>query len=654
MEMTRARGSTPAWVAFAYAAGFALIFLGERVITSVEWLHWLLTSIGTMAVVSLTVARWIAVSRVTGERRRVERSLAILSTCGVCAIALYFTTTEVVEQAIGIGRMPLASRFRYEGAATVVWVALVICALVPMLFAEYALFPMRGSTGVEWRRVRQALVAGLTLALAATYGALFTFTTGQLDLKADFSYFHTARPSESTRKIAASARDPIQVLAFFPQVNPVGTEVGAYLRDLARGIPVVQVREEDRLLVPDVAKQAKVFEDGVIVIERGPERESISLGVDIAAARPKLKGLDAEFQKALLKVLRERRTAYFTVGHGELNDTQPTAQNDGRTGRVIRQILEQQNYLVRDLSSATGLAVEVPEDASLVLVLGPQQPFLPEETAALGRYAARGGRLFLCLDPEARTAIAPLAEIVGLTVSSSVLANDKVHLRRRFNDSDHAILVTNRYSSHASVSTLSRFSSRPVIFVGAGALDKKPGADSALRVDFTVRSLPDTFADDNGNFLFDAAAEKRQAYALAAAVSKPTGATPQPGASPSGAKPSEEMRAFVLADADAVSDAVLGNEANVLLVADAVRWMGGEESFAGMISTPEDVRIEHTKQKDLVWFYGTIFGAPAIVVGSGLFYTRRLRRPKREGAPAAHPDRQADRVDKTRGSESTA
>jgi hypothetical protein len=105
------------------------------------------------------------------------------------------------------------------------------------------------------------------------------------------------------------------------------------------------------------------------------------------------------------------------------------------------------------------------------------------------------------------------------------------------------------------------------------------------------------------------------------------------------------MRAFVLGDADAMSDAAVGPEGtgadgNVLLLADAVRWLGGEESFAGAVSTAEDVRIEHTKQKDMVWFYGTIFAAPALVLGSGLLYTRRLaRKGPRKPRPAAGADR---------------
>jgi hypothetical protein len=46
------------------------------------------------------------------------------------------------------------------------------------------------------------------------------------------------------------------------------------------------------------------------------------------------------------------------------------------------------------------------------------------------------------------------------------------------------------------------------------------------------------------------------------------------------------------------------------------------------VNTEEDIKIEHTQKKDLVWFYSTIFGAPALVLGLGLTFSRRSRRPR--------------------------
>jgi hypothetical protein len=611
-----------------------LVFLGERVFSTVTWLRQGLLGLGVLSVLTLTALRWIATRAADGERRSVERALAILSTTSAVAILVYLTTAEPFEGLLGLTKLATETRARYETAATVTWIAFLVGSFLPMFFAERALQPMRRAARIEWRRVRDAMVAGLTLGLALIYATLFAYVAGELNVKADFSYFHTERPSESTRKIVASVsdKDKVKALAFFPQVNEVGTEVGSYLRDL-RDLPNVEVQVYDRLLVPQIAKDAGVLDDGVIVIEHGTQRESISIGTDIQSARPKLRTLDTEVQKALLKVLRAKRNAYLSVGHGELNDAQPTPQNEGRTGKGIREILQQQNYVLHDLSSATGLGADVPDDAALVLVLGPEQGFLPEEVLSLKRYAERGGKLFLCLDPDSKIDLAPLADLVGLTVSTSVLANDKVHMRRRFNDSDRVILATNRFSSHASVSTLSRLSSRPVLFLGAGSLTKKAGADAALKIDFAVRSMPDTFNDENGNFTLDPPAEKRSAYALAAAVSKNVPSSQDPSK-----KRSDEIRAFVVADADAVSDAAFQNEGNVLLVADALHWLTGEESLAGARSVAEDVRIEHTKQKDLLWFYGTIFGAPAVVLGIGLLYTRRRARRSNKSSYSPPPE----------------
>lgn len=90
---------------------------------------------------------------------------------------------------------------------------------------------------------------------------------------------------------------------------------------------------------------------------------------------------------------------------------------------------------------------------------------------------------------------------------------------------------------------------------------------------------------------------------------------------------------FVIADADCLSDLAIGfAETNQIFFVDAVRWLSGDESFSGEIATPEDVRIQHTKQKDVFWFYGTIIGAPALLLGMGLLVTRRTRRTARRQA----------------------
>jgi hypothetical protein len=361
-----------------------------------------------------------------------------------------------------------------------------------------------------------------------------------------------------------------------------------------------------------------VTQDGVLIVARGPTDETMSIGTEMEPARAKLKVLDQDFQKNLIKVSREVRIAYLTTGHGEMNEGGDPAE--GRTAGGVRKLFEQQNYSVRDLGLAQGLGNEIPKDATIVLVLGPVRPFLPGEVATLKKYADGGGHLFLALDPDAKVDLDPLADIAGLTFQPVPLANEKMHLRRRFNDSDRTILVTNRFSSHASVSTLSRNSSRAhVVFAGAAGLDASPRSASNFKIDFCIKAMQDTFADANGDFQQQDTEKKNSVFNLAAAVSN----IKDPHADMD--KLGKEIRIFAIGDADAVSDAVMGNDANALLFIDAIRWLGGEESFTGAITSTEDVKIEHTKQKDLVLFYGTIFFVPALVAGLGLLLSRRSR-----------------------------
>ncbi|MCA9592656.1 MAG: Gldg family protein [Myxococcales bacterium] len=665
----------PLWTVPLYVAGLVFVFIGERVLASLPTAHWVVTLIGLLSVVGATVVRFSPRFRVGGERRDIEKLLAILSLTGVIALGIYFATTEWGQTKLGLAAMDPEARERWQGILTILWVSLVAVSVVPMLFAEAALLPMRRAPLPESRRVRAAVVSGFSLVLAAVYGALFVYAATGADVKADYSYFKTSEPSESTKKVAQALTEPVDVIAFFPEVNEIKPEVERYLRGVSAGNPNLKVEVQDRLLIPKRARELRATQDGVIVLSRGSVTESLSIGTDERTARPKLKTLDRDFQEKLLKLLRSRRTAYLTVGHGELNDKTPGA-TEGSGVRILRTLLQKQNYLVKDLGLTQGLGSDVPDDASIVMVLGPSEPFAPEELGALERYAKRGGKLFMALDPEAvregegagapatgesaapptsaappasaapatsgeappaappsknASALEALAAVVGLRFSPVVLANENQHVRRRFNDSDRTLLFSNRFSSHASVSTLSRASARAAVVVfGAGSLDRAAGTTN--KVDFAVRSMAGTFADANKNYRIDAG-ESPSSFNIAAAVSAKAVTPPKKKPEPKDKKDqkkddaADETRAFVLADADALTDVVMANVlGNQVLLLDAVRWLGGEESFAGEVNSEEDVSIEHTKEKDLVWFYGTIFGAPALVLALGLTFARRSRK----------------------------
>lgn len=690
---TRGRGAPPFTIAL-YLGGLVLVYLGERVLVTVERAASFTTVAGVALTLAATALRFAPHFRVGGERKTIESLLAGLSVAGLLGLLVYFLTDGALSDRLGIDSMPVERRDAVREVSRVVWVSLIALGVVPMVFVETALRPMVNSERPESRRVRSAAGAGLSLALAAIYGSLLVYAASGVDLRVDYSYFRTSRPSESTRAYVRGMNEDLRVVAFFPEVNEVRTEVLGYLRELAAAAPRLKLEVHDRLLVPKLAKELRAVQDGVIVLSRGSSIQSLSIGTELDTARPKLKTLDRDFQEQLLKVLRTRRTAYLTVGHGELNDgpRSPAAGDAQRGAQILRTLIQRQNFTVKDLGLAQGLGREVPEDADLVLALGPTEAFAPEELQALGRYAERGGRLVLALDadafstkdlvtaeqareeatgeaeagrrdspppasapaasttpsseaapppgqpdaaliPQGSAAASALAGLVGLTFVPEPLANDKHHVPVRYNESDRIALVTNSFSSHASVTTLSRNQSRAaVVMFGAGSLEKGQAA-ADTKIDFPIRSMTGTFRDKNRNYSADPDEKTSSVFNLAAAITRPVAgaaAAPKPDEKTKADKPkaqdTRELRAFVLADADALSDLVLGRVVgNQVLFVDGLRWLVGEESVQGLPNTEEDKRIEHTKQVDLGWFYATIFGAPALVLGLGLLVSRKSR-----------------------------
>lgn len=652
-----ARGGSPAWVAPAYLAGLVLLYLGERVIVTLDKVSQATSGLGVALVLVATAVRFLPQYRGTEERGSIERLLGWLSLTGVLGVLIYFASTSFGLDLLGISGLKAEARERIETLLLIGWVTLIAISVLPMAFAEAALFPMRDTAHLEARRVKAAASSGFALALAAAYCVLFVFAAGQTKAQADYSYFKTSEPGSSTRKLIESFNDTLKITAFFPDVSDVRGEVAGYLSELTKGVPNVELSVVDRYLEPKLAKDLKVFSDGTIVFAKGDTTKTLSVGTEMQTARPKLKTLDKDVQEQLYKLLRSRRVAYLTVGHGEMNGASAQDKAKGRSADIFQELLRSQNYQIRNLGLGQGLGKEVPDDAELVVVLGPTEPFAPEELASLKRFSDRGGHLLIALDADSVTNDVPshpaqtepagvaatgagapmvaeqgldeLAGLVGLDYSAALLANDSHHVRRRANNSDRALLISNRFSSHASVSTLSRNATRAaVLFARTGSLAAAPNTD--VKVDMAVRAMGGTFADINANYEYDKD-EKKESYNLAAAVSKtiaaPVGEAPAADAEGEEDASVKEMRAFVIADADSMSDLLMSNFGpNRLLLMDAVRWLGGEDSFAGEVNDEEDVRIEHSKQKDLVWFYSTIVGMPALVLGLGLTLARRARR----------------------------
>jgi hypothetical protein len=505
---------------------------------------------------------------------------------------------------------------------------------------------------VEYQRVRDAGWSGLTVALAASLLMVTCQVANERNVRRDVSYFKTSAPGDPTIGTAKRFEEPVKVLLFFPAVNQVKEEVRAYFDALQAASGRITIEEVDRMSSPTVASDHKVQKDGTVVLVRGEgdkqKSEKIELDTDMEKARRgkgKLRNLDREVYAVLLKLLRDKRKAYLTVGHGELNDPDSIAPE--KKGRVqerrttaLKKRLTDLNYEAKELGLIDLASTGVPDDATVVLMLAPTSPLDPTELAAIDKYLEKGGRLLVALDPRAEATLGALEGRLGVTFDPGPLTDDKAHLRQRRDLSDRRWAITTQFSAHASTTTLSRSVDKGLLLIDSGALKdapfSAPNSDKNKRT-YVIRSMASTWQDTNENFSFDDGVEKRDRYNVGAAVEGPK-VTDKDGAEIDG------MRAMVFADADLFADLAIADMGAVTVVMvsgplldDAMKWLGGEEFAVGETVSEEDVPIKHTKDKDTWWFLLMIGGVPTLVVALGWFVTRRYRRSHGGGSRSNKP-----------------
>jgi gliding motility-associatede transport system auxiliary component len=601
-----------------WAIGMLAVFVGERMIGA-GGARGFATALGLLLVASAMAVRVGRARRAAPDRAHVEHTLLGLYALGLGAVAIYFVQSDL-PVVLWKGQALDHSWPRLATALAALWPAIWVAAAWPVLLIELAYAQIARAPKLELGRIRDAMYSGFGLAAALTFAFSLAYVASERDKKVDLAYFRTTRPGEVTRRIVSHLDQPIEVAAFFPAGNEVREEVDNYLHDLAKESGELKVVHYDFDIDPVKAKEYGVSSNSVIVFSRGARHEQLGLPKEIESARGALRTLDKEVQQRLMMIVKPPRVAAFTQGHGERSWDRPVSDTDKRAGiKKLRDVFVDQTYDVRYLSAADGLTEDVPKDDTVVLIIGPQTPFLPEESAALNRFIARGGRLFIALDPENKV---DLKEVLGplyLEYKPEPLANEQVFATHVHNDSDHANLITATYSSHPSVTTLQRMGQRaPIVLPGVGWINTQRDRKKDVTVDAPIKAHYATFVDRNGNFKQDPGEDKR-AWEIAATAVK------------------GDARVFVLADSDALSDDVIPIAANQLLAVDVIHWLMGDEGFSGVASTEADAPITHTRKQDEVWFYGTIFFGPALVILVGLAVTRGGRRRRARPAGAASP-----------------
>lgn len=603
-------------------ASLGALFVAERIFGE-GTARSVAATLGGLGVATSIAARTLLLSRSEGARRAIEGRILGAYFGVAFSLLLYVVSTAEGLAALG-----------FEGAASdmpaaifgVLWPSSMAVSAAALLWMETAWQTLAAAHKAEVRRVQSAAYAGISLAFALIFVVSVNYAAGVRDTRRDLSYFRTTHPSAGTERMVSTLAEPVEVVLFYPRVNEVLGEVEPYFERLTEQSSRFTVTRLDHALAPALAREHRVRGNGFVLLLEGEgdarEAEAFEVGMELEVARSRLRTLDERFQEAFARLIRQQKELHVTAGHDEHSAT--GIEGDGPDARItqLNDALRQGNVSVRPLGMAQGLANRVPEGAPAVAVFGPRSPFLPEEAAALLAYVQQGGRLLLLLDPDVDHGLDSLLEGLGLRIEPGVLASERQHLRRRHNESDRGLVYTNRYSSHPTVSTASRYSSRLATVVVGGGNIQRAEVPQGTSVVFPVRVGRVVWRDLDGDFTRDEDEPLEDANLMAAvSVNHPGG---------------EEGRAVVIADGDFLTDQVITNAGNSLVFSDIVQWLIGQEQIVGSTESEEDRLLEHTRDEDQILFYATSFAAPLPFLGLGIFVALRRYGGRKKPRAARH------------------
>ncbi len=217
--------------------------------------------------------------------------------------------------------------------------------------------------------------------------------------------------SDFDKRVLGGLTHPVKVMAFVRTEDPAYLELAGLLFQAAAFTPQLQYEVIDVNKAPGLARQYGISSYGEVVVESQGRRR------DFDNARSDL------LIPAILQISSDQsKHIYLTVGHGERD----LFSSDRSLGfSQFRALLEQNNYTIDNVSLFAG---GVPDDAKVLVSLGPQKDFLPEELAELGKYLAKGGHYLVMLDPYGSPSLAKFLEPYHVDFTDKVIVDPAYRL----------------------------------------------------------------------------------------------------------------------------------------------------------------------------------------------------------------------------------
>jgi len=366
-----------------------------------------------------------------------------------------------------------------------------------------------------------------------------------------------------TQEVVQGLQQPVTVYLFDPLPNP---QDRALLENFERQNPgQFSYRYVDPQAEPGITQQFGVQNFGEVYVQQGDRRQLVQ------TVTPEQRLTEPRLTNALVQLTSDRQPrVYFLQGHGE-------RQLDAGQGGLsqVLQNLEGENFEALPLDLASN--PEVPEDADVLVLAGPQRALLPEETAALDAYLETPRGLMVLVDPQTDPELDDLLDPWGVELGDRILFEPAA-------GRDGVVTVINQYGQHPITQNLGNgisfyplalplliteaegVQASPLLITGPETEAREVGADGTL--------LPVPEADPRGNYIVGAALTRAAEQAAdEEAVDRET--------------PPAETRLVVVGNSSFITDGLINQQLNRDVFLNSVTWLSQRENATLTIRAAE-------------------------------------------------------------------
>ena len=324
---------------------------------------------------------------------------------------------------------------QFLGFFVIPWALAAVCLFI---YAAYNWSDVKNFGTSRAARYGVGSAVGVILVLGII--VLVAVMTNKHSIRWDLTEGQRRSLAPQTEKVLKNLSTDIDVTGFFTTSGGQSERARAIFDLYARVTPKFKYKIVDPVRQPGLAKAAEITSDNTTVVTAGKNTEKIN---ELTEER---------LTNAVLRLTRTtKKTIYFVTGHGERELDDTAANGFSR----IKDELSAQNYEVKPLLLMQ--EPDVPKDASLLVLAGPQKDYLPAELEAIGRYLRHGGRALILIDPGTSPNLAKfLAEFNVKVGDDAIIDLDKAGRLAGF---DYNVPVAAKYANHPVTKDLKKIAS---------------------------------------------------------------------------------------------------------------------------------------------------------------------------------------------------